>query len=1066
MIISKLKYIFSILFICLLLQAKAQQTLVHSDKYKDYKIAQELFDKGKFSSSQAYFKQIIDEVSDKQDEVRINSEYYFAVCALNLFHQNVEILLTRFVLDHPDHPKSENVYFQLARHYYRLKKFTKAIVYFDKVDQYDLTGDEWNEYLFKIGYSKFIRKKRNEAKVHFNEVLQRESDYKEPATYYYSHIAYEEGKYQTALNGFKSIDKSPMFKSIIPYYLTQILYKQSKFDELIEYAPTYMDSITEKRKGEFAKLIGDSYYQKQKYQQAIDYYKIFKKLSRADRESNYQIAYSYYSIHDYEKAIPLFARVATKKDILTQTSYYHLADSYLKINEKDYARNAFQAASDLSFDEDIKRNSLFNYAKLAYEQSYNPYDEAINAFHDFIEEYPNTEDAKEAYEFLLKVYLTTKNYDQALSSLEKIKNKDPRMQRAYQSIVFNRAVELFHNRKYQEAKNRFSMVNKYPVDKELNALSEFWKGECDFNLGKFEQAIENYQKFRFTSGAVLTEVFKDLDYHVGYAYFENANPYVRSKNNEEQKKQKNLSEAISFFRNYIHQLPPSDSSKYRKALLRIADGYFLKKNDLKAIENYEMAISLTGFDNSYALYQKATSQGLIQDYEGKTLTLKKLTDEYPDSRYQVLSLLDLAQTYNDQSMNVQSIETYLKFIDEYPHNNYVSTAYVEVGSIYLKESNPKEAEKYLLFVLDQFPDAESENQLAVDLMKEVYAQKDNLPGYYSWLKDRGIEISEQEQDSTFWRPVQLARDNGDCEQQLKKAAIYLDNVVNPSREISAHYFMATCFYSQGKKEEALYHYNFVASKPNNNYYTEALHYAGELTFENEMYKEALVYFSTLEKVGVTDEDLSFAMRGQMYCFNYQSNHQSTIDYALKVLSANDVKPNVMEDAYLFMGNSFKAMGLSEKAIFAYNEVLKITNNIKAAEAKYGICEILFDQQKNNECEQQIMEMVQQKPSYDFWLAKAIILLGDNFVVAKDYFNAKHSLQSIIDNYSGPEEENIISIAKSKIEQILILEKKELESEPEQEEMEIDFDEIDPSDEDLFEEEEVIEENINENIDDE
>ena len=41
------------------------------------------------------------------------------------------------------------------------------------------------------------------------------------------------------------------------------------------------------------------------------------------------------------------------------------------------------------------------------------------------------------------------------------------------------------------------MVNKYPVDKELNALSEFWKGECDFNLGKFEQAIENYQKFRF-----------------------------------------------------------------------------------------------------------------------------------------------------------------------------------------------------------------------------------------------------------------------------------------------------------------------------------------------------------------------------------------------------------------------------------------------------------------------------------------------------------------------------------------------------------------------------------------
>ena len=41
------------------------------------------------------------------------------------------------------------------------------------------------------------------------------------------------------------------------------------------------------------------------------------------------------------------------------------------------------------------------------------------------------------------------------------------------------------------------------------------------------------------------------------------------------------------------------------------------------------------------------SQGLIQDYDGKMETLQKLTDEYPESRYQVLSLLNFAQTYKD-----------------------------------------------------------------------------------------------------------------------------------------------------------------------------------------------------------------------------------------------------------------------------------------------------------------------------------------------------------------------------------------------------------------------------------
>lgn len=321
------------------------------------------------------------------------------------------------------------MFLQLARHYYRTRKFTKAIEYFDMVDQYDLSIDDQNEYLFKLGYSKFIRKKSDEAKVHFNEILQRESDYKIPATYYYSHIAYSEEKYQTALVGFKQIAESKMFKSIIPYYITQILYQQHKYDDLIDYAPVYMDSVNKKRKGEFAKLIGDAYYKSSEYNTAISYYKIFKKYSKSSRESNYQVGYSYFKIKNYEKAVALFSRVANKKDSLTQTAYYHMADAYLKLGEKDYARNAFEEASKLDFDQEIKRNSLFNYAKLAYEQSYNPYDESINAFQQFIDDYPNTEDAKEAYEFLLKVYLTTKNYEDALKSMEKIKNKDPRMQK-------------------------------------------------------------------------------------------------------------------------------------------------------------------------------------------------------------------------------------------------------------------------------------------------------------------------------------------------------------------------------------------------------------------------------------------------------------------------------------------------------------------------------------------------------------------------------------------------------------------------------------------------------------
>ena len=725
-----------------------------------------------------------------------------------------------------------------------------------------------------------------------------------------------------------------------------------------------------------------------------------------------------------------------------------MADAYLKLEQKDYARNAFQEASKLDFDIEIKRNSLFNYAKLVYELSYNPYDEAINAFHEFIEKYPNSEDAKEAYEFLLKVYLTTKNYDDALVSMEKIQNKDPRMQRAYQTIVYNRAVEQFHNRDYEKAIESFNLVSRYPIAQELNAMSEFWIGECNYKLGSYEKAIVNYEKFRFVNGAMLTDEFTDLDYHLGYAYFDQANPYTNVKIYEQKKQQERLRSSIKYFRNYIHQSDIKDSTKYRNALLRIADAYFVLKEDNLAIENYNKSIEISNFNHSYALFQLATSQGLIQDYEGKMKTLQKLTEEYPSSRYQVLSLLNLAQTYKDQSMNTEAINTYLKFMDEYPTNNYVSTAHVEVGSIYIKEGDFDNGEKFLLKVLNDYPDAELENQIAIELMMDVFSHRDNLPGYYDWLTSRGIVVSEQEKDSTFWHPVQFARDNGDCEEQLKSAEYYLDNLSNPIREISAHYFMATCFYAANKKTEALFHYDFITTKPNNNYYTEALKYAGEITFEAKNYKLALGHFSTLENVGISQEDLSIAKKGQLYCFHHLGNPQSTIDYAKKVLELPDLNKKVEEDAYLFLGQSFKEIENLDSAKICFEEVIQRTKSIAAAEAKFHICEIYFKQEDYATCEVQIMELVKQKPSYEYWLAKGILLLGENFTAIKDFFNAKHSLQSILDNYDGPEKDEIIQEAVEKLRYVNELELKEQNNEPEQQDMEIEFNELDQEDENL------------------
>ena len=276
--------------------------------------------------------------------------------------------------------------------------------------------------------------------------------------------------------------------------------------------------------------------------------------------------------------------------------------------------------------------------------------------------------------------------------------------------------------------------------------------------------------------------------------------------------------------------------------------------------------------------------------------------------------------------------------------------------------------------------------------------------------------------------------------------------------------MGNCYFNDEKKNEALFHYDFITKKPNNNYYTEALKYAGEITFDAKDYKNALAYFSTLEDVSMDEEDLSLSIKGQFYCFYYLNNPISTIKYAKKTLQLSNINKKLKEDSYLYLAKSYQSVNQLDSAIIYYDSIMYFTKSISAAESKYHICEIAYERKSYELCESLIMELVQQKPSYDYWLAKGILLLGDNFTAQNDYFNAKHSVESIIENYDGHNKNEIVDEAVLKLESIIKLENDERQEEPVQQDMEIELEPIEDVNSKL--EPEIIEINSTENNQDE
>ena len=73
-----------------------------------------------------------------------------------------------------------------------------------------------------------------------------------------------------------------------------------------------------------------------------------------------------------------------------------------------------------------------------------------------------------------------------------------------------------------------------------------------------------------------------------------------------------------------------------------------------------------------------------------------------------------------------------------------------------------------------------------------------------------------------------------------------------------------------------------------------------------------------------------------------------------------------------------------------------------------------------EAEKSAFEVISKSGSYEDWVAKSYLLLGDIYFKQKDYFNAKATYQSIFDNTSV---EAIRKEAEAKLQDVKEAEKK-------------------------------------------
>ena len=1002
--------IFLPLFILIHLQLKAQETAYYKDVQKDIDIAKDLYGHGKYNAAFRQFELIQQQV-DEKSELYSEAEYYKSVSALKAGHTPGGKMVDKFIEDHPESPFINQAWLNLGDYQFGKKQYVNVIRSFSNVDRSELSEEERVKLQYQTGYSQLMEGNNNEAATEFYAIKDGNSFYSKPATYYWAHVMYLDENYESALQGFSKLNGDPAYSRVIPLYVSHIYYKQQKYDEVVKYTTSIIDDVEPDHKPELSKIIGDSYFHLRDYASAIPYLETYHNTSGPKtREDNYLLGYCYYNTGSYDKAAPLLEMASKGDDEMAQNALYHLADSYIKLNEKEKARVAFGAASELDFNDKIKEDALFSYAKLTYELSYSPFNETIKAFDQYISMYPSSERNAEAYHYLVDVYMVTQNYADAINSIEKIKEKTPAVLRAYQRVTFYRGLELFNNLAYNQAIDFFDIsLENSSYNRELKARALYWKAEALYRVGDYNNSISTYKQFLITPGAYSLNEYQNAEYNLAYAYF----------------KLEDYDQAVSHFRKYVNAGKDKRTEKLADALNRVGDYYYLKTDYARAIQNYQQSYNMKIYEPDYALFQIAFCQGLERNMEGKINNLERLLADFPESDYEDDALYELGRAHERLGQNFEAAKQYQQIVQNYSDGNYYRKALLQLGLINFNNGDFTQALKQYKEVAEKYQGTE-EAQAALLGIKNCYVEMNNIDEYVAYANrlGNGANVTTSEQDELSYQAAERSymAGNSGATNQLQR---YLQQFPNGKYALNAHFYLAEALYKEGKYSDANENYTYVASQPNNIFSEQALSRASELTFNAKDYTSALEMFNRLETVANSKWNILKAYTGEMRCNFKLENYAQTITAAEKVRKSEVVDEPLKREASYTIGKSNYLLKKFDQALPGLKEVATDTKLEQGAEAKYLISEIYYNQNKKDQAEKEIMDFISKGTPYQFWLGKAFLLLSDIYLDKGDEFQAKHTLSSMIENY-GNKNDGIIENASRKLAEIEANEKQDQE----------------------------------------
>ncbi len=922
--------------------------------------------------------------------MREQADYYIAMSRFEQGDEQSLDALQRFIDNYPTSPLATDAQLRVGNYYFYRGQWESALVSYSLVRNraLDLDSDEDLEY--RRAYCNLRLGNYAEAERQYYE-LDRTARYGGASNFYKAYLDYARGDYSQAQDKFSSIDENTELGFQSQYYLTQIDYNRKHYNEVINKGKSLLDQhANDYFDAELNRLVGESYYHLGNDQQARVYLRRYMDNPEGDpyRTAAYTMGVLDYRDGNYQAAVNDMLMVSDESDALSQSAYLYTGQAKRQLGDINGANMAFQQAAMMDCDKGVKETAFYNYAVGVSKGARTPFDKSVDLFEDFLNEYPNSRYKDNVEGYLVDAFMSTTDYQRALTSINRIKKPGAKVLTAKQRVLYNLGVQALSNNRNKEATEYFKQaiaVGNY--DKTALNESRLWLAEAQYRSGNYKEAAK-YQQEYVKAANKSDENYGIAQYNLGYSLL-NQNRYA---------------EAKAAFQNAIASKQLS-SELSASAYQGIGQAQYYLRDFSGAQASYDQALKLDkNTSGDYSMYQKGIMMGLNHQYADEINQMDALIKAYPKSDLAPQAMLEKGNAQALLGKNNEALATYATLLKSYPKSVEARKGLLQTALVNKTTGKEDEAIEAYKKVIKQYPTSE-EAQAAAEDLKLIYADRGQLADYGKFLNSvpnaPKIDVNEVER-LTFEAAEKAAI--GD-RPSIDKMQQYLKDYPTGAYTTKARYYMARYHYGKGNYNEAMTAIDQALQGGGDaSYAQDALAMRSDILTRQGKLNEALASYKELAERATSDDNRTLAQLGAMRVSKQMGNWNEVQKIASTLLDRGGLTVSEEKEATLDRALAYAQVGNTKEAEAAFRALAQDASNEYGAQASYELSRMQYEMGNLKGAEQTVNALIDAGTSHTYWLAKSFLTLADVYYKQGNTAQARDYLQSLKKNYPGKEKD--------------------------------------------------------------